>query len=1109
MLVLIVVVVLGPSPDRMKETSDGDCNMLNGRLLRGCLPCRRCLPDVASGCVRFQHRAIIFQLLDLDPRLNSLKTMLSPSRTRRLVRGIIAGIATVGLISMWWLCSQNPDIDFLGQHGSAAWIVYPKPADGAIHRSAEWSAVFRRSFTLDHAPARATLSLRAFKRFEVRINGMLVDATTVSPALTASGSTGAAGIATPDWKSATEIDVTGTLRSSTNEISVSVTNNRGPPALWLSLQADAFKLNTDGDWESSLSGAMWRNARAASQPMEIGPGNPFFGGEHAYKALGKEWRTLLVFAAIAAAMVLGGAWWARGGIPIIGRNSANPRCGLVLGVFLIVVVLWVALFINNLGQLPRRTGFDLDAHLDYINYIRTHHALPLATDGWEMCQPPLYYLASAALLSAARVATASDAAVHVLRIFGLFMGITHVTLIFLSLRLLFPGQMKNLCAGLLLAAFLPENLYISHYVTNEGLSALFTSASIYFCLRILTQDESSWRLFLAVGLCLGAALLTKITALFAAPFIFGALGARLLAGRDSNAPRAARAEVKRSINLRLCVRTLGVAAAVTFVVCGWHYLRVWKHFGSPVVHDWDPASGFAWWTDPGFQTGAYLTRFSGCLTNPFYSVFHGWGDGLYSTLWGDGLCGGVIRLDRRPPWNYELMAAGYWLALVPTALIVIGIVVAAVRFLRRPEPIYFLLLGVPCLTFAGLVYMNLKLPFYCNVKAFYCLTAMLPLCALGTVGWDAINRSACYLRPVLWVLLVLWAIFAYASFWIRAGTPFTRTTQAWYLAADGRNEDAAREFSKVLEQNPHDAEAQKGLGLCLWQENRLDEARTQTAQALTDDPNDGDGHLQLASILALQDQLEAAIHEAETAIAVAPDMAASYVRLCGWLSRLNRWPEAISAGREGLRVEPMNAELHFDAGVALTALSKHADAAAEFRAACEFKPSWADAHDKLGLSLSLLNQWPEAAREFDTACALKPSEPSLLFHLALASQATGQTRKAIVAYRQTLRLDPDSLPALNNLAWILATDSDPQLRNGPEAVRLAERARQLAGGPDASRLQTLAAAFAEAGRFPDAISMVDEALKIANQPDVASALRQQLDLYRQNRAYHQKPSARH
>jgi len=86
------------------------------------------------------------------------------------------------------------------------------------------------------------------------------------------------------------------------------------------------------------------------------------------------------------------------------------------------------------------------------------------------------------------------------------------------------------------------------------------------------------------------------------------------------------------------------------------------------------------------------------------------------------------------------MAAGFLLALVPTATILVGAIVSVVRFLRRPEPVSFLLLGVPCLTFAALVYMNLKLPFYCNVKAFYCLTALLPVCALGAVGAEAIHQ---------------------------------------------------------------------------------------------------------------------------------------------------------------------------------------------------------------------------------------------------------------------------------------------------------------------------------------------------------------------------------
>ncbi len=1029
--------------------------------------------------------------------------MLSPQPLSRFVRGAIASGLILGLACFWWLCSQSPEIDFLGKSGPAEWILYPKPPDGATHRAAEWSAVFRRSFAMDHTPAKVMLSVRAFKRFELRINGLSVDASVAS---------------SPDWKTPSELDVTGTLHAGTNEISVTVTNNRGPPALWLSLQADAFTLNTDTNWEASLAGAVWRNAREASQPMEIARGNPFFGGESPLRSALNQWRALLLFAVISAAIILGGTWWARHSVRAAlcvhttgGQGTARstpettpgcapskPRCGLVIALLAVVVVLWTALFINNLGLLPRRTGFDVDAHLDYINFIRAHHALPLATDGWEMCQPPLYYLVSAALLSPLSAATFSDTAVQVLRVFGLLMGVAHFALILLSLRLLFLGQMKKQLIGLLLAGFLPEHLYISHYVTNEALSALFVSGALYFCLRILTSEQATWRLFLAVGSCLGAALLTKITAVLAVPFIFGALGMRLLRRTSP----ASSENKQPSVTL-----ALGAVVVAMFTVCGWHYLRVWIHFGSPIVHDWDPVSGFAWWTDEGFQTSSYLTRFGGCLVHPFYSVFHGLGDGLYSTFWGDGLCGSVVRLDRRPPWNYELMAAGFLLSLLPAAAILTGAIVSIVRFLRRPEPVFFLLLGVPVITFAALLYMNLKLPFYCNVKAFYGLTALLPICALGAVGYDAISQALGRLRPVFWVLLGVWAINAYASFWIRAGAPSTQTTRAWYLAADGRNEDAAREFSKVLQQNPHDAQARKGLGLCLWQEEHLAEAKTQTEQALNDDPADADGHVQLASILARQNQLTAAVQEAKHAGELAPDMAAAHIKLCVWLSRLERWPEAVIAGREGLRIEPMNAELHLNTGVALAALGKHADALVELRSACEFKPDWPEARDRLGLSLASFNQWPEAAREFDAACGLKPDEPSFHYHLALSLQAVGQDQKAILAYRQALRLNPDLLPALNNLASILATHANPQLRDGSEAVRLAERASQLNGGQTASYQATLAAAYAEAGQFAKAIEVANQALTgalEANQLNLANALRQQLELYRGSRAYHQE-----
>ncbi len=77
--------------------------------------------------------------------------------------------------------------------------------------------------------------------------------------------------------------------------------------------------------------------------------------------------------------------------------------------------------------------------------------------------------------------------------------------------------------------------------------------------------------------------------------------------------------------------------------------------------------------------------------------------------------------------------------------------------------------------------------------------------------------------------------------------------------------------------------------------------------------------------------------------------------------------------------------------------------------------------------------------------------------------------EAIHYYHEALRLKPDFDAALNNLAMLRASCKQPEFRNGREAVQLAEAACRLSGRRNPSLLGTLAAAYAEAGRFPEAV----------------------------------------
>jgi len=503
----------------------------------------------------------------------------------------------------WWIGRHDGQINFLTARGPAQWILYPKPPDGKLHKSAELSAEFARTFALDAVPEHAWLTVCAMKRCEVTINGA---STNIS-------------INNENWKQPAQFEVSRQLQPGSNKISVTVFNSLGPPALCLTLDAGSLKLSTDRDWEASLAGAAWRKARLAPEPVRFEPGNGLFGGENTMKSLLGRLPMLLIFALFSAGLIVRGGWWL-GRYQTRGEPYGSIHSPAFAAVAVIVVaIFWLVLFGNNLGLLADTAGFDARGHLAYIDHIRTHGSLPMADEGWQMYQAPLYYLISSVIVSPLQSSTFGDMAVHLLRFFGLLVALAQLSLILLSLRLLFPRQLGRQLFGFLLAAVLPENLYLFHYVTNESLAAVWVTGAIYLCLRVVKEDRESWRSSIGIGLCLGAALLTKVTAVLAVPFIFGALILWLA--------------MKRRHDARAWIRTLGAVALATVAVCGWHYVRVWKHLGNPLVGNWDAASGFNWWMEDGFRTGSYYLNFGECLVHPLFSGFQGFADGVYSTLW--------------------------------------------------------------------------------------------------------------------------------------------------------------------------------------------------------------------------------------------------------------------------------------------------------------------------------------------------------------------------------------------------------------------------------------------------------------------------------------------
>ena len=133
----------------------------------------------------------------------------------------------------------------------------------------------------------------------------------------------------------------------------------------------------------------------------------------------------------------------------------------------------------------------------------------------------------------------------------------------------------------------------------------------------------------------------------------------------------------------------------------------------------------------------------------------------------------------------------------------------------------------------------------------------------------------------------------------------------------------------------------------------------------------------------------------------------------------------------------------------------------------------------LGVKLLNRGRIDEAAAQFSEAVRLQATNSLANYQLALIHQGRKQTRAAMECFRKALKAQPDWPETLNNLAWILASNPDSTQRNGAEAVTLAERACKLTDYKEPLLVGTLAAAYAEAGRFPEAVIAAEKARALA------------------------------
>jgi tetratricopeptide (TPR) repeat protein len=240
------------------------------------------------------------------------------------------------------------------------------------------------------------------------------------------------------------------------------------------------------------------------------------------------------------------------------------------------------------------------------------------------------------------------------------------------------------------------------------------------------------------------------------------------------------------------------------------------------------------------------------------------------------------------------------------------------------------------------------------------------------------------------------------------------------------------------------------------------------------------------------------------ALAVTKDNALAHLNLGAALDEQNKPAEALIEYQKALQLDPYRHEIYNDIGRLLNGGGKPEAALNYCREAVRLNPKSPFSHNNLGLVLAELGHWDEAMGQFSEAAQLDAGYAPPRFQMGKILLKQGHDAEAMPHFHEALRIEPDNLQMLIYLARVLAADENSQICNGAEALVLATKASQLAGKAQPVALDTLAMAYAETGRFDEAVQTGQKAVNLAQaagQKDDAVLMQQRLELYQKHQPW--------
>jgi hypothetical protein len=638
---------------------------------------------------------------------------------------------------------DDPNIPLLLPEKGGDWIRFRQPPDLKSRHSQILTTYFRTTFSVTKEIPQPVLTFRAMKRATVWLDNKIIFS---------------ADDHTQKWKKIFHVTLPSRLNPGIHELLIAVTNQNGHPALIA--YCEPLGLVTGEQWEATVDGNTWTSAlsvRSRQYPLDSkryyhlkpssqGDATPlplkFQRADLAFLSVGSVF--LVIFIAVVILTLLG-----------LKKEYFKSQQITSAGIRWIVLVAWICMSINNIWKVPMYAGMDWTEHLKYIEYVASTWHVPLPSEGWQMFQPPLYYFISALLYKILVPMFSWENVLVFLRLIPLACGALQIELCWRAVRYAFPSREDLQIMGTIVGGLLPMNIYISQFIGNEPLAGCLSGIVVVLVIRYLRSPTAfSWRFFVVIGFFLGIALLTKLTAILLVPPVLLAV---VWANHADNNP--VRRWSSQAV-MYVCIM-LGTA----FLIAGWYYIRNFMETGRFFIGGWDPSRNIVWWQDPSYRTLEQFYTFGESLFYPVCSAIMGVWDSLYSTFWMDGFLSAVFIYEFRPPWNYDFMLAGAWLALLPTTAIGIGAAAGLINFLKQTYKVHIFCILCVLIYLAAILYLFLTVPIYSTAKATYALGIIPCFAVLCAEGFKVLT-SRILLKAVVYGALACWAFASYAAYFV-------------------------------------------------------------------------------------------------------------------------------------------------------------------------------------------------------------------------------------------------------------------------------------------------------------------------------------------------------